>query len=262
MSVYYVKNPVDNNDASRVVVNAGDITMVTDEKSNHAWQYNSDGEFTMCYVQEMSKTNAMAKVSESTSVVVDNGVPVVRFNVGGDARLLKISTIKFDAEARAESARILSPNSEQCYKARSQVRRRALSEISECGGGLCNNIRNSGYTAKELWKATQASYKDPSAEGNTGNMGACADTNILGDWRCVEVYENENARAALLVHNGKYVVSISGTDGITAFQDWSDNLNKKKVLKIFLVERQIALRGSTAERCTQDSVNTLKNSRN
>ena len=107
MSVYYVKNPVDNNDASRVVVNAGDITMVTDEKSNHAWQYNSDGEFTICYVQEMSKTNAMAKVSESTSVVVDNGVPVVRFNVG-DARLLKISTIKFDAEARAERAHSLS----------------------------------------------------------------------------------------------------------------------------------------------------------
>ena len=96
-----------------------------------------------------------------------------------------------------------------------------------CASGRCSNVRGSGYDAIHLWDATQAAYMTPGEDANTGDLGACkTGDQTRGEWECLEVYEWDNARAVLIKHKNNLVLSISGTDGITALKDWGDNLNK------------------------------------
>jgi len=213
VDVYYVQNPTSTKN-SRVVITQGTFSNTQDKALGYFFTRN-EGKLVGCHALD----EEAAKESSELTFAAGGGM-MFKSEDNGDYFVIE-SDILFDADADAAIPAI--PSGDEC--------RLAAAEARASGGGRRlesrllgeSNVLGGGFSAHKLWKAAYSAYvgEDIASHGWTLATN-CPNTGEPGN-KCI--CKRDNSHGVLLKSGSKYVLSFSGTDGISDFQDWKDNLN-------------------------------------
>jgi hypothetical protein len=218
-----------NSNASKIRMHVpGDITTLYDYHLNYLFTFQKDGTLSKCQHVEAPSFLEIIKQADAM-VVTDGGKLLSGVQADGTEYMFSVENFALDADLDAVVS-LQSPSADDCSKlrARSYIAYQPLGNTTHHLLGLVSGSRRrlseritkrrlgwSGIASdKQLWDAAYGAYK-----GNGAVPG----------WYTWKECEAGNAYAKFLykhVSNGyAMVIAFAGTDGLSDFGDWKNNLN-------------------------------------